>query len=99
MIVSFKNPGTEDVFNGLNTKAARQLCPRVIWTVAIRKLDQLDSAVRLDELKVPPGDRLERLSGNREGQHSIRINGQYRICFEWSDAGPVAVQIADYHQG
>jgi len=99
MIVSFKNPGTEDVFNGFNTKAARQLCPRAIWKVAIRKLDQLDSAVRLDELNVPPGNRLERLSGNREGQHSIRINGQYRICFEWSDAGPVAVQIADYHQG
>ena len=97
MIASFKNQATEDVFNGNNTKDARQLCPQVLWKVAIRKLDQLDSVERLEELKVPPGNRLESLSGNRKGQHSIRINEQYRICFQWGDAGPFEVEITDYH--
>ena len=99
MIVCFRNRATEDVFNGENTQRARQLCPRSVWNVATRKLDQLDSAARFEDLKVPPGNRLEQLSGNREGQFSIRINDQYRICFEWSERGPLAVEIADYHRG
>ena len=63
----------------------------------MRKLDQLDSVVRLDELKIPPGNRLESLTGNRKGQHSIRINEQYRICFLWGESGPFEVEIVDYH--
>jgi proteic killer suppression protein len=97
MIVSFKNEGTEDIFNGENTKAARKTCPGSSWKVAARKLDQLDSVTVLDELRVPPGNRLENLTGDRKGQHSIRINDQYRICFVWTDAGPDAVEIVDYH--
>ncbi len=97
MIQSFADAGTEDAFNGRNTKAARKSCPRSIWAAAGRKLDQIDSAEGLDDLRIPPGNRLEVLSGDRRGQHSIRINQQYRICFCWSDAGPLDVQIVDYH--
>ncbi len=97
MILSFADSGTEDVFNGLNTKAARKTCPRSILAIAGRKLDLLDSAEHLEDLRVPPGNRLEALSGDLEGLHSIRINQQYRICFCWSDAGPMNVQIVDYH--
>lgn len=97
MIVSFKDQATEDIFNGKNTKDARKSCPRSLWKVAFRKLDQLDSVVGLEELKLPPGNRLEALSGNRKGEFSIRINEQYRVCFKWSEAGPVDVEITDYH--
>ncbi len=97
MIRAFANQGTEDVFDGRNTKVARKLCPRDLWRIAVRKLDQLDSVERLDELRIPPGNRLEALSGNREGQWSIRINDQYRICFVWSELGPDQVEIVDYH--
>ena len=93
MIVSFKDDGTEDVFNGRSTRRARRACPSDVWSVAQRKLDQLDSAAVLNDLRVPPGNRLERLVGDRSGQHSIRVNDQYRICFIWSDAGPVEVEI------
>jgi proteic killer suppression protein len=74
MIRSFADQGTEDVFNGLNTKAARRSCPRDLWAVAGRKVDQLDSVEKLDELRIPPGNHLEALAGDRKGQHSIRIN-------------------------
>ena len=97
MIQSFKTTGTEDIFNGKNTKAARRTCPQSLWRVATRKLDQLDSVDSLDELSVPPGNRLEALTGDRQGQHSIRINDQYRICFVWTDTEPDAVEIVDYH--
>ncbi len=97
MITSFKNQATEDIFNGKNTKNARKLCPRSLWRVSARKLDQLDSVVKLEELKVPPGNRLERLTGNRKEEFSIRINDQYRICFKWSEPGPFNVEITDYH--
>lgn len=63
----------------------------------MRKLDQLDSVLSLEELRVPPGNHLQALSGDRRGQHSIRINEQYRICFEWTETGPVDVEITDYH--
>ena len=63
----------------------------------MRKLDQLDSVLLLDELRVPPGNRLEALSGNRQGQYSIRIDDQYRICFRWTETGPTDVDITDYH--
>lgn len=77
MIRSFKNQATEDVFNGKTTKAALRLCPKTIWKIAFRKLDQLDSVSDLVELRIPPGNRLESLLGDREGQHSIRINDRY----------------------
>jgi toxin HigB-1 len=71
--------------------------PGDLQRVALRKLAILDAAESLTDLRVPPGDRLEKLRGNREGQHSIRINNQWRICFRWTKAGPEDVTIADYH--
>ncbi len=97
MILSFKNTETEDIFNGVSTKAARKLCPESTWRVVQCKLDQLDSVVSVNELSVPPGNRLEKLTGDRDGQYSIRINDQYRICFCWSDLGAKFVEIVDYH--
>ena len=97
MIVSFKNQATEDIFNGISSRIARRACPQAILRVAARKLELLDSVVVLDDLKVPSGNRLEALSGNRSGEFSIRINQQYRICFKWTDAGPIGVEITDYH--
>lgn len=97
MIQSFANSGTADIFDGKNTGEARRICPRTLWRVAGRKLDQLDVVGELQELKVPPGNRLEALTGDRQGQYSIRINVQYRICFSWTAQGPDAVEITDYH--
>jgi len=98
MIRQFANAGTEDIFNGKNSRSARQACPRGLWRVAARKLDQLDSVDALDDLKIPPGNRLEALSGSRKGQFSIRINEKYRICFKWESEGPTDVEILDYHR-
>ncbi len=84
MIMSFKTVGTEDIFHGKDTKAAR-------------KLDQLDSVESLAELRVPPGNRIEALIGARKGQYNIRINEKYRICFSWTKKGPRDVEIVDYH--
>ena len=67
------------------------------FCVALRKLRQIDAACRLEDLRIPPGNRLERLLGNRAGQYSIRINDQWRICFRWGDAGLEGVEIVDYH--
>lgn len=97
MIRSFKSAGTEDVFNGKNTVQARRTCPRPLWRVAARKLDQLDSVASLDELRIPPGNQLEVLKGGRRGQYSIRINDQFRVCFTWVQGEPDAVEIVDYH--
>lgn len=97
MIQSFKNQATEDLFNGKATKAALKLIPRNLWTIVSRKLDQIDSVVRLNELRVPPGNHLEALKKDRQGQHSIRINDQYRVCFKWTESGPKDVEVADYH--
>jgi len=97
MIQSFKDSGTDDIFNGENTKEARKTCPSSLWKIATRKLDQLDSVTILQELKIPPGNQLEALSGDRKGLHSIRINDQYRICFKWTDLGPDDVEIVDHH--
>jgi toxin HigB-1 len=88
MIVSFKDEGTEDIFNGKSTKAARKTCPKSLWKITTWKLDQFDSMTTLNEneLRIPPGNWLEALTGDRKGQHSIRINDQYRICFVWTDS-------------
>jgi proteic killer suppression protein len=97
VIRSFRDAGTEDIFNGANTRAARQACPESLWKVAFRRLDQLDSVTSLADLRVPPGNQLESLTGDRKGQWSIRINRQYRICFYWTELGPEQVEIVDYH--
>ena len=97
MIQSFRRKGTEDIFNGRDTRAARSSCPLPLWNVAARKLEQLDSADELRDLRSPPGNHLEVLKRERSGQQSIRINDQYRICFVWTDAGPDNVEIVDYH--
>lgn len=91
------NKGTEDIFNGKNSKEARKVCPQSLWKIASRKLDQIDSASKIDDLKVPPGNMLEALKSDRKGEYSIRINNQFRICFVWSDHGPDQVEIIDYH--
>ncbi len=97
MIRSFKDAGTEDIFNGVNSKAAYKACSSRLWKVAARKLDQLDFAEALDDLRFPPCNRLEALKGDRQGQYNIRINEQYRIYFIWGEAGPEEVEIVDYH--
>ena len=97
MIISFRDVGTDDVFNGRNTQTARKVCPQNLWRIAVRKLDQLDSAESLEELRIPPGNRLEPLRGDRLGHFSIRINDQYRICFLWTNQGPSELEIVDYH--
>ena len=97
MIQSFKDAGSEAIFNGIKSKSARNALPIVLWKVAARKLDQLDSASQLSDLRAPPGNHLEALSGERLGQYSIRINQQYRICFVWTTQGPDKVEVVDYH--
>jgi proteic killer suppression protein len=87
----------EDIFNGVDTRRARQVCPQVLWPVARRKLDQLNRVRELHELRQPPDNRLEKLRGDRAGQHSIRVNDQYRVCFRWKDGHAHEVEIADYH--
>lgn len=97
MIRSFRDAATEDLFYGRSTKAARKTLPQSLWRKASLKLDAIDSAGMLDDLLIPPGNRLEALKGDRRGQHSIRINSQYRICFRWTEAGPEDVEVVDYH--
>jgi proteic killer suppression protein len=97
VIRSFHDQGTEDIFNRRRTKAARRTCPEQLRRTAERKLDQLNAATSLGSLRIPPGNHLEALSKDREGQHSIRINDQYRICFVWTAEGPGRVEITDYH--
>ena len=93
MIRSFRDSETEKVFRG---EHSRKL-PTDLQRVAQRKLAMLDAATSLQDLRVPPGNRLERLSGDRTGQHSIRINEQWRICFRWSRGDANEVEIVDYH--
>jgi len=97
VIQSFRDHGTEDIYNRVNSKEARRTCPEQIWRVAQRKLDQLNAVVTLESLRIPPGNALEALKGTRTGQHSIRINNQFRICFVWMEEGLNRVEITDYH--
>ena len=97
VIGSFYNNGTEDIFDGRATRAARRLCPQALWPVVLRKLDQINRVRALQDLAIPPGNRLERLRGDRAGQYGIRINQQYRICFRWETEHAYEVEIADYH--
>lgn len=93
MIINFSGKWAEKIAQGQNPKGF----PNNIVRASIRKLAMLDAAVELKDLKSPPGNRLEELKGNRKGQHSIRINDQWRICFNWTSAGPENVEITDYH--
>ena len=93
MIRSFKDKETEKVFSRLH---ARKL-PQSIQQTAYRKLRMINNSIDLDDLRLPPANRLEKLKGDREGQYSIRINKQWRICFEWADGDAYNVEIADYH--
>jgi len=97
MIKSFRGQGTEHLFDGINSGQARSCCPRSLWTIAQRKLDQINRVLEIGELSIPPGNRLERLRGDREGQYSIRINQKFRICFKWEDEDAYEVEIVDYH--
>ena len=97
MIRSFRGSGTEDIFDQADTKRARKICPKSLWKVARRKLEWLDSAASLEDLRSPPANRLEALKKDRAGQHGIRINDQYRVCFVWTEMGPEDVEIVDYH--
>ena len=97
MVFSFANAATEDIFDGRNSAEARRLLPRELWKAAFRKLDQINVAAPIDDLLVPPGNRLEALKADRKGQHSIRINNKYRICFRWAENGAENVEIVDYH--
>jgi proteic killer suppression protein len=96
MIRSFTDDTTEDIWNGVNSKAARRI-PKMLWPVIQRKLDQIDSVGRLDDLKVPPGNRLHALGGDRSGQHAIRVNDQYRIVFRFEGQDTHDVCCTDYH--
>ncbi len=92
MIISFKKRDVEDLFNGIRIAHFVN-----IETVAMRKLAMLNRVVRVDELRVPPNNRLEALKGNRQGQYSIRINDQWRICFRFENGHAYDVEIVDYH--
>ena len=91
-IKSFTCADTERLFNGTRVKLFVS-----IEAVAIRKLAMLNRAARLEDLRVPPGNRLEALKGDRAGQHGIRVNDQFRVCFRWTAEGPEDVEIVDYH--
>ena len=92
MIKTFKCADTQSLSKGERVKQFVNIA-----SVARRKLRQLEIADRLDDLRVPPGNRLESLKGDRAGQYSIRVNDQFRVCFRWTDAGPEDVEIVDYH--
>jgi toxin HigB-1 len=93
VIKTFKDDETRKIYQ---RERSRKL-PSDIQQVALRKLRMLNNAINLNDLRVPPANRLEKLSGNREGQYSIRINDQWRICFEWHNGDAFSVEIADYH--
>jgi len=93
MIKSFSDKETEKIFN----RQFSSKLPQNIQRVARKKLAILDAAPRLNDLRIPPGNQLETLKGDRKGQHSVRINDQWRICFKWSDGDAKDVEITDYH--
>ncbi|HEX2925270.1 MAG: type II toxin-antitoxin system RelE/ParE family toxin [Bacteroidota bacterium] len=93
MIRSFKNSDSEKIFNREHSRAVPANLLEKAWV----KLAMIHAAVRLEDLRVPPGNKLEKLSGDREGQFSIRINQKYRICFYWQDSNAFDVEVTDYH--
>jgi toxin HigB-1 len=98
VIESFADDATNDVFDGFNTKKARKRLDTALFPVASRKLDMINAALDLEDLKIPPSNHLEALKGNLKGKHSIRINVKYRIVFRWTAKGAEEVEITDYHK-
>jgi proteic killer suppression protein len=96
MIRTIADDSTRDIWNGVNSKAARRI-PRAIWPIVQRKLDQIDAITRLEDLKVPPGNRLHALSGDLAGYHAIRVNDQYRVVFRFEGRDAYDVRCTDYH--
>lgn len=96
MIRTLADDTTRDIWNGVNSKAARRI-PRELWPIVRRKLDQVDAVTRLDDLKVPPGNRLHALGGDLRGFHAVRGNDQYRIVFRFEGADAFDVRCTDYH--
>ena len=96
MIVSFADAATEALYHDPSDRRARRF-PRDVVAVALRKLDMLDAAHALLDLRVPPGNRLEALKGDLRGRHSIRVDDQWRLVFRWTDLGPTDVRLTDYH--
>jgi toxin HigB-1 len=96
MIRTIADDANRDIWNGVNSKAARRI-PPAIWPVIRRKLDQIDAVTRLEHLKVPPGNRLHALSGNLAGYHAFRGNDQYRVVFRFEGSDAYDVRYADYH--
>lgn len=96
MILNFADKATEDIYNGLDSKSARRI-PQSLWKVIVRKLDMLNAAYDLRDLRVPPANRLEVLKGKWREHHSIRINEQYRMVFKWIDGNAKDVLITGYH--
>ena len=96
MIVSFGDPATEALYHGAPDRRTRRF-PHDIVKTSLRKLDMLEAAVVLEDLRVPPGNRLETLKGELKGRHSIRVNDQWRIVFLWTPQGPADVRLIDYH--
>ena len=97
MIRSWGNQGTKDLWDGLNTKTSRAI-PRTLWTGVLERLEQIDAAAGIGDLRVPPSNRLEALKGDRRGTFSIRVNRQYRITFRFSDGDAYGVRCEDYHR-
>ena len=97
MIRSFGDRRTEDLFHGISSSQARRIATN-IRRAAVRKLDLLNAAISIEDLRSPPGNRLEALAGDLRGFHSIRINDQWRIIFKWTETGAEQVQIVDYHR-
>jgi|SRR6266850_1574732 len=95
MIRTFADDTTRDIWNGVNSKAARRV-PRALWPVIRRKLDQLDVVTRIDDLRVPPGNRLHALSGDLAGHHAVRVNDQYRVIFRFEGHDVYDVRCTDY---
>ena len=96
MIRTVADDATRDIWNGVNSKAARRI-PRELWPIVRRKLDQIDAVARLDDLNVPPGNRLHALGGDLRGFHAVRVNNQYRIVFRFEGADAFDVRCTDYH--
>jgi proteic killer suppression protein len=96
LIRSFADETTADLFRERNTRLAGRV-PRDLWRGAQRKMKAIDVAVRLEDLTVPAGNRLERLRGDQAGRHSLRINDQYRVTFRWEDGDAHEVRVEDYH--
>ena len=98
MIRTLADDTTRDIWNGMNSKAARRI-PKSLWPAVRRKLDQVDSVTKLGDLLVPPGNRLHALEGNLSGLHAIRVNDQYRLIFRFEGRNAHDVRCTDYHQG